>query len=251
MPAAACAACSRPIRLFAISWLCRRSISASMSTPACSMSSSTRTSGRSMSSYTDARRGCRGDLGPQPLVQSPDDIRVLGCVFRGTIDRHLAERELLRALARDVLEIDRLDAEIMRGRRVEIVASCGAVEHVRLEHRVVAHAGELDAVIAQHVRVVLQVVPDLGARRVLEQGLQCRQHAIPVELRRRAGIVVRERQIGGVSGFAAERHADDLGLHVVERGRLGVEGHEWRPPKPFEPLLERRLGHHRLIPPNN
>ena len=101
---------------------------------------------------------------------------ILGCRF----DRHVVELELLRAAPGDVLVRDRLDAEIELAPAIEVVTRRRAVQHVRLEHRVEAHAAQLDAVIAQHVRVVLEVVADLGATLVLEQRLQQSQHFLAV-----------------------------------------------------------------------
>ena len=78
-----------------------------------------------------------------------------------------------------------------------------AVPDVRLEHRVVAHAGELDAVVRQHVRVVLEMMADLAALRILEQRLQCREHLVAIELLGRAGVVVLQRHVGGDAGLGA------------------------------------------------
>ncbi len=97
-----------------------------------------------------------------------------------------------------------------------------AVQHVRLEHRVVPHAGEPDAVTQKHVRVVFEVVAELRALRIFEERLQGFEHAFPIQLFGRAGIAVTHRHIRGDAGLGGERHADDLRLHVVEaRGRGG------------------------------
>jgi hypothetical protein len=68
-----------------------------------------------------------------------------------------------------------------------------AVPDVRLEHRVEPHALELDAVIRQHMRVVLEVVADLRVIRGLEQRLQFREAGVAIELVRSAGVVVTQR----------------------------------------------------------
>ena len=87
---------------------------------------------------------------------------------------------------------------------------------------------ERDAVVGEHVRVVLEMVADLAARRILEHRLQRREHALAVQLLGRAGIVVAQRHVGRDAGLDAEGDADDLGLHVVEAGGLGVEGEQRR-----------------------
>ena len=72
-----------------------------------------------------------------------------------------------------------------------------ALQHVGLQQRVVAHAAQRDAVVGEHVHVVLHVLPDLGAGRILQPGLQARQRGIEGQLLRRAGVAVRQRQVGG------------------------------------------------------
>ena len=132
-------------------------------------SSSTGTSGCSMSSYTDSRRGSRSISGQSRCVQPEGDVRALGRVLRRAFDRHLVERQLLRRPCRRCPRADGLDPEVPRRDRIEVVPCGGAVEHVGFEHRVVAHAGKLDAVVAQDMRVELEMVSCLGARWILEQ----------------------------------------------------------------------------------
>ena len=52
---------------------------------------------------------------------------------------------------------------------------------------------EPDAVIGEHVRVVLEVVADLGVFRRLEQRLELREARVAIELVGRAGVVVAQR----------------------------------------------------------
>jgi hypothetical protein len=146
---------------------------------------------------------------------------------------------------------DRVHAEVMCRGRVEVVARRRAVEHVGLEHRVVTDAGELDAVVAQHVCVELEMMPRLGTRGILEQRFQGRERPRAIELRGCAGVVVRERHVGGVPGLDAERNAHDLGTHVVERRRARVDREERRPTQPLEPSLERCIGDDGLVAPRD
>ena len=157
---------------------------------------------------------------------------------RGLFHRHLVERDLLGALAGDLLVRDGADAEVTLRVRVHVVVGRDAVPHIGLEHGVEAHAGEVDAGIQEHVGVVLEVVTELGAARILENRLQRRQHARAVELLRRAGVDVAQRHVGSRAWHDAERHADDLGAHVLEAGGLGVEGEQLRLAQCAEPALE-------------
>ena len=67
-------------------------------------------------------RGHGGDLRPQHLVQAQRDVGVLGGIFGGLVDRHLAEGDLLGALAGDVFVVNGADAEITLRGRVHVVA---------------------------------------------------------------------------------------------------------------------------------
>ena len=161
-------------------------MSVSISTPWCSISSSTGSSGRSMSSYTDSSRGSRSISGQSRSCSRRATSAPSAAYSAARSTGTWLNVSCLRSPARDVFEPDRVDPEVTRRDRVEVVPRRGAVEHVGLEHRVVAHAGKLDAVVAQHMRVELEMVSHLGARRILEQRAQSREHAPTVELRGRA-----------------------------------------------------------------
>ncbi len=188
------------------------------------------------------------DLRPERPVQPQRHVRIRGRVLGRALDRHLIEGEPLRAATGHVLELERRHAEIARRGGVHVVARRDAVQHVGLEHRVVAHAGEPDAVVREEVRVVFEMVAELRPVGRLEDRLQRGEHALAIELRRRAGIVVMQRNVRRRAGLDAERDADDLGAHVVEAGRLGVEREEFRLAQPFEPALEMPPFVDRLVP---
>ena len=72
--------------------------------------------------------------------------------------------------------------------------------------------------------------------------------AVAVELVRRAGVAMRERDVAGAARLDAERQADDAAPHRVEARRLGVEADERPPPSiACAPARERRLVEHRLV----
>ena len=76
-----------------------------------------------------------------------------------------------------------------------------------------------------HALVVLEVVPDLEDRRVLEQRAQALQDLAARQLasRERAEVVpVRERYVAGFALARGEREADQLGARDIRRsGRAG------------------------------
>ena len=96
--------------------------------------------------------------------------------------------------------------------------------------------------LREHVRVVLEVMADLGVLLRLEQRLELREARVAIELVGRAGVVVPQRQIGRVARRDGERHADDLRLHVFEAGGLGVEGEQLGGLELLQPVGELRLG---------
>ena len=131
-----------------ISPLCACSMPRSISTPWRSMRCSTGTSGCSISLVQPRQRSAsRSSSRPQRAVQPQCHVGVLGRVFGGALDADLVEADLLGALAGDVLEVNGAQAQVVRGHRIHVVAGGGAVEHVRLEHGVVALAAQLDAVV--------------------------------------------------------------------------------------------------------
>ena len=177
-------------------------------------------------------------LRPQRTVQAQCHVRIFGGILGGALHRHLVETELFRAFAGDVFVADGAHSEIPLCVRVHVVIGGDAVPHVGLEHAVEAHTPERDAGVRQHVGVVLEVVPDLAARGILENGLERREHALAIELFRRAGIRVAQGYVGGHARLDAPGHADDFRLHVVEAGGLGVEGEQLGRAQGREPALQ-------------
>ncbi len=115
------------------------------------------------------------------------------------------------------------------------MAGSDAVPDIGLEHGVIAHALDPDAVIGQHMGVVLQVVAQFWVLGILEQRFQRREHPGTRQLRRRAGVVMGQWHIGRDTRFDTERHADDLGDHVVEARGLRVECEQGRGAQPRQP----------------
>ena len=58
------------------------------------------------------------------------------CLFQG----HIIKTELLGPFTRDVFVVNGAIAQILERQRVHIMPSCGAIEYVRLHHRVKARA---------------------------------------------------------------------------------------------------------------
>ena len=93
-------------------------------------------------------------------------------------------------------------AEVALGERVHVVVAM-RLEHVALQQRVVLEAAQLDAVVGEHVALVLEVLAEFGRGRVFQPRAQALQRRRARQLLGRAGVVVRQRQISGRAGFEA------------------------------------------------
>ena len=87
--------------------------------------------------------------------------RVLRRAFHG----HLLEADLARAFAGHLRVGDRLEVEVTPGEAVQVVRAM-RLQNVRLQQGVVRHAAERDAVVGEHVLIVLDVVPQLPCARI-------------------------------------------------------------------------------------
>src|SRR5207245_1518826 len=134
--------------------------------------------------------------------------------------------------------------------------AAAAVERIGEQHSVVEGA-ELDAITAQHDAIVLEVLPDLEDRWVLQERLHQLQRlperdllqVAVAEIEAAAGAVP-ERHVAGSAGCGGEREADELGLHGVEARRLDVEGETAGGTGLGEPRLEpRQLGYRLILGP--
>ena len=180
-------------------------------------------------------------------MQLQRDIRILGRIGPGLFQRDLIEGELFRAFAGDILEVDRLVPKVTFGQAVHVVASTTRVQHIGLEHGVEGDTAQRDPMVGQHAHVVLQVLPHLEPLRVLEQGPECTQHHVTVELVGHPGVVMRQRHVGGPAGLDRERYANDTRLHVIEAGGLGIDADQAGVPQRLQPAIETVLIQHRFV----
>ncbi len=142
-------------------------------------------------------------------------------------DRHLLEADARRALAGDIVVADRRQPDMTRGQAAEFVRLMG-FQHIGLQQGVIQHAAvfdstQRDVVVGKNMAVVLEVLADDFGHRVFQQRLEPGQRGIAVQLLGCAGVVVRQRHIGGHAGFGGKRDADQFGLHGIEAGGFGVE----------------------------
>ena len=100
-----------------------------------------------------------------------------------------------------------------------------------------------DLTIGQNVRIVLQVMAELGLGGVFQNRLELGQYLVAIQLMRRAGVIVAQRHIGGFACGDGEGHADETRLHVIQAVGFRIEGDERRGFQFLQPCLEHLLGH--------
>ena len=171
--------------------------------------------------------GGRFDLRQQSLVHVQRHVAVFARVLAGPADLHLRERDLLGALAAHVLVAQAGSAQMAKRHAFQAVRPV-RLQHIAFEHGVVGIAAHGHASAGEHVRVVLDVLADLGGASVLEPRLQLRQHVAERQLLGCAGVAVVNRDVGRLARRHRQRDADDAGTDGVERVGLGVDRHELR-----------------------
>ena len=177
-------------------------------------------------------------LRPQRLVQLQRNVRILCGIGGGLFEIDLVEGQLFGTLAGDVLVVNRLFAQVLARNRVHVVSRGDAVEHVRLEHRVVRHACQPNVVAREDMRIVLEVVPDFFLALVLEPGFELCKHLLARQLLGRTGIIMSQRDIAGVPFRHCKGKSDHLGGHVVEAVGFSIERYDVGFVDLFEPAFE-------------
>jgi hypothetical protein len=134
-----------------------------------------------------------------------------------------------------------------RSARLAQVVRTVHFQHVALQHGVVHVAGHLDAVVGEHVAVVLDVLSELGARGVFQPGLEARQHLLQRQLAWRVRALVRQRNVGRLARPHAEGDTDQARLPLVQRGGFGVQRGQLGGLDARQPALERGPVQDRLV----
>ena len=151
--------------------------------------------------------GVRGEARVEQAMKLQGNVGILGRIFGRALDSDLIEADPVRALPRDLVVGDRLHVEMTPRQAVHVVRTI-RFQQVRLQHRIVRDPGERDTVVGEHVLVILDVLPELRRARILEPGLELREHGVQRELRRRSRVAMRKRHVRGAAGLDRECEAD-------------------------------------------
>ena len=205
---------------------------------------------RSLHGLVERGHFLRHQSGLQSPVQPHGDIRVLGGVVERLVQRHVVEGHLRLPHPGNLLVGDGLVTEHPLGQLVEAVVVLTAVEHKAEQHGIV-DGRDVDVAVPKHGEVVLGVMGDLHHRRVfqqrLEPGQRFGQGDLLGHLGDQVGGAMGQRDVAGLTGFHAQRHPDQFGLLLVQRGGFGVEGHQPRGLSAGDPALQRLDRGHQLI----
>ena len=101
--------------------------------------------------------------------------------------------------------------------------------------------------VGQHMRVVLDVLPQLGPAGVFQPGLEAGQHLVQRQLRRRIHAFVTQRDVAGLAHLVAEGQAHNARLHGVQRVGFGVESHQLGRLQTRQPAIEGRPVQHGVV----
>ena len=180
----------------------------------------------------------RLQLRPQRLVDLQRHFAVFARILAGLGHIDLGKRNLVRALAAHVFIAQPMATQVALRQAFQAVRLV-RFEHITLEQGVVHVAANRYAGVAKDMRVVLDVLAELGGARVFQPGLEARQHCVNRQLIGRACIGVAQRDVGGCERLYGERNADDAGGHGVERIGLGVDCGQLGRGDLRQPTLER------------
>jgi len=103
-------------------------------------------------------------------VQAQGNIGVLCRIGARLLQLNLVEFQLFRTLARHILKMNGLQAQVFEGKAVHIVSCRRRVQNVGLQHGVKLDATQCDAVVGEHTGIVFEVLPQLGHVLVFQQG---------------------------------------------------------------------------------
>ena len=162
----------------------------------------------------------------------------------GHID--LIESDLVHALAAQVFKADAGTPHVAQRQAAQPVRFVH-FQHVALQQGVVRVALHLNAVVGEHVAVVLEVLAQLFVSRVLQPGLEAGQHLVTRQLHGRVRVVVCKRDVRSLARRHADADADDLGTHLVDGCGFGIQSHQLCSFNFCKQSVEAVPGHHRLV----
>ena len=171
-------------------------------------------------------------------MQAQGDVGIFGGIGAGFFQIDLVEGQLFGTLAGNGFVGDGLLAQVFPGQAVHVVAGGHRVIDIGLQHGVLGDPLQIDAVIGEHVLVVLEVLPHLFLLRIFQQRFELLQYLVAVELVRRTHVVVGQGHVSRFARFHRERHPDNFGVDVPQAGGLRVKGEQVRGLQAPDPIVQ-------------
>ncbi len=166
--------------------------------------------------------------------------------MRGDVQIDLIETNLLGAFARHINITDGFYIEMAQRQAVHVMRLM-ALQHVRLQQRIALYATQHNAVIGKDVFVVFQVLPDLLVLSALQPWPESGKRLAAIQLIRRTGVYMRQRQIGRLVRRDGKGNADQLCFHHIKTGRLGIQTDQIGDKQLLQPCIELHLSQDRLV----
>ena len=158
----------------------------------------------------------------QQLGQAPGDVGIFAGVLGHFVARHLIHAFLVLALADQIGDGNHLMLQMLLGQDLHAVDAFAGMQQIIGDHRIAGDAGQVDAVLAQHLHVVLDVLIDLGDAGIFEDRLQLGQRRGRVE--RRFSQRPTQGQVLRLAGLPGKGQAHDVGPARLQVRRFQIEG---------------------------
>ena len=121
------------------------------------------------------------------------------------------------------------------------------LQHVRFKQGVVLDPFQTDAVVLEHVHVVLEVLAKLAMLITFKPGLELVEHGRAIKLLRHPGIGMGERDIAGTAGLNGQRNTDQLRHHRIQRRGLSINRRQRRRLDAVKPALQGFICDHGFV----
>ena len=142
-------------------------------------------------------------------------------VGRRGLDAHLGHADLVLAGADERLDVRHLHAQARLGQVLQPQVARGRVDDELGDHGVEAHWRDFQTMPREHDVVILGVMRHLGDAWTGERTTQRLDDLAHGQV---LACQVGQRDVVALAFLHRQRDADDLGLHLVGGGGLGVEG---------------------------
>ena len=181
------------------------------------------------------------------LPKAQGDIRILGRVFRGLINRHQIKGDLAFARTDDLFDRDRRMGQIAFGQRVHAVAVQTCVHRIRQQHGVINRC-DINAIARQNLGVVFHVLADFHHSRVFQQRFQQRQRLVqldlpfgqfgPTEQIITPLAAMPKRDVSRLARLDRQGHTHQFRRHFVQAGGFGIDRHITKLMRLRDPCLQ-------------